>query len=298
MAIAMGLIGKEERTKQRVQCSCIVPRALPSRTLCLLEGNYSNPKFGESSNSNAGGKQHLPMAVTSWAMRGDHPPPHKLIRCGGVLLPSTSLPLPSVLIPNFPNPSVSLHPEGVNSLHPSFEGIVPGVASGFYVRIQRVHSPAVPTVWYGPSRGWHEPSGAAEVSGTAQHCHCWEPALGTRPARAMGCRGLSTGWVYAVFRYSRLPILHISISQNPCNEEKAFKATKKYRKCNKCKKRIMWKMHWRNVFLAVEMLAVALLHEYLETRSLAPNVSLNVHSFPCYKYYILFQDSRMQKSSR
>lgn len=67
----------------------------------------------------------------------------------------------------------------------------------------------------------------------------------------------------------------------------------KYRKCNKCKKRIMWKMHSRNVFLVVEMLAVYLLHEYLELRRLAPNVSLTVRGFPCYKYYIFFpQESR------
>lgn len=59
----------------------------------------------------------------------------------------------------------------------------------------------------------------------------------------------------------------------------------------------MWKIHRRSIFLAVEMLTVYLPHEYLETRRLAPNVSPNVHSFPFYKYYILFQDSRIQKSN-
>lgn len=59
----------------------------------------------------------------------------------------------------------------------------------------------------------------------------------------------------------------------------------------------MWKICQRSVFLAVEMLTVYLLHEYLETTRFLPNVSLNGHSFPFYKYYILFQDSRMQKSN-
>lgn len=52
------------------------------------------------------------------------------------------------------------------------------------------------------------------------------PSLCTLPAGAVGCRGPSAGWACAVFRYSGLPILHISVSQKPCNEEKTFKATK------------------------------------------------------------------------
>lgn len=56
-----GLLGEEERTEQRVQCSCIrrccsfIAGIVPLRRI-----SQSEAKFGEGGDGNAGGKQHLP----------------------------------------------------------------------------------------------------------------------------------------------------------------------------------------------------------------------------------------------